>query len=152
MTEARVAGIIFLAAIFGSTLMWSGEANAASEGEMCGGFAGIKCDNGLWCEPEPGKCGVADVGGTCVTVPTLCPKDFNPVCGCGNLPFGNDCERRATKVAKASDGACDPKKCPEVVDKVCATKDGKRATYANDCFARVDGATEITKGACEDAK
>jgi hypothetical protein len=38
--------------------------------------------------------------------------------------------------------------CPEVEQPVCATKDGKRVRYGNDCKARRDGATDITPGEC----
>ncbi len=151
MAQARLAALILSAAIFALGLIWSGEAGAASEGEMCGGLPGIMCDEGLWCDPEPGKCGGADISGVCVKTGEICPKDakdFRPVCGCDDHTYGNDCERRAAKVAKAADGACDPEKCPEMVDPVCATKDGKRVTYSNDCRAKRSGATDITKGGC----
>jgi hypothetical protein len=56
----------------------------------------------------------------------------------------------AKKKAKA-----EPAKQPVCmfVDKpVCATKGGKRVTYANACFAANDGATGIKAGACKAAK
>ena len=42
--------------------------------------------------------------------------------------------------------------CPEMVDPVCGTKDGKRKDYTNDCFAKEDGDTDITKGKCDGSK
>jgi hypothetical protein len=42
--------------------------------------------------------------------------------------------------------------CPEVEFPVCATKNGQRKTYGNDCKARRDGATDIKPGACEATK
>jgi len=38
--------------------------------------------------------------------------------------------------------------CYELYLPVCATKDGRRATYSNKCFAAHDGATDITDGKC----
>ncbi|HKA76578.1 MAG TPA: hypothetical protein VKD19_05675 [Pseudolabrys sp.] len=35
---------------------------------------------------------------------------------------------------------------------VCATKGGMTFTYANSCFAKKDGATSATPGACKAAK
>lgn len=84
----------------------SSTASAVGEGAMCGGIAGIQCDAGLWCDPEPGNCRGADIAGKCVTVPTVCTRIFQPVCGCDNRTYGNDCERQSAKVAKQSDGEC----------------------------------------------
>jgi len=42
--------------------------------------------------------------------------------------------------------------CYELYRPVCATKDGKRATYSNACFATRDGASEINDGACAAGK
>jgi hypothetical protein len=81
-------------------------ATAVGVGKMCGGIAGIPCDSGLWCEPRAGKCGVADIDGKCVKVPTVCNKIFRPVCGCDNKTYGNDCDRLAAKVQKNHNGRC----------------------------------------------
>lgn len=157
MMRARQA-ILLSAAIIALGVLSSfraGAADKAGEGEMCGGIGGIQCDEGLWCDPEPGQCGGADISGICVKAGEVCPKDtkdFHPVCGCDDHTYSNDCERRAAKVAKAADGACDPETCRDIQDPVCATKDGKRVTYNNDCRAKRSGATDITKGACEEAK
>jgi hypothetical protein len=42
--------------------------------------------------------------------------------------------------------------CIEVYQPVCGTKDGKRITYSNRCFANVDQATDIADGECTSVK
>jgi Kazal-type serine protease inhibitor-like protein len=80
--------------------------SAVGVGQTCGGIAGIACDRGLWCDRRPGFCQGADIQGTCVRIPELCPTVYQPVCGCNNKTYGNDCERRRAKVAKNHDGPC----------------------------------------------
>ena len=44
--------------------------------------------------------------GTCVRVAEVCIELYQPVCGCDNKTYGNDCQRRVAKVTKKADGAC----------------------------------------------
>jgi len=41
-----------------------------------------------------------------------------------------------------------PEVCTEIYQPVCGTKDGKRVTYPNACFARAANATNVTPGEC----
>lgn len=78
------------------------------EGAACGGIAGFRCAEGLWCESPAGQCGRPDAMGTCIRTGPVCIKLYKPVCGCNGETYGNDCERRAARVQKAHDGRCSP--------------------------------------------
>ena len=98
--------VLFLAVALGGAT----ESQAAKVGDACGGFGGIKCDQGLWCDPTPGQCGFADASGVCVKVGRFCPqaqsKSIVPVCGCDGRSYNNDCERQKKHVGKKNDGSC----------------------------------------------
>ena len=88
------------------TLLSPPGASAVGPGKQCGGFPGIPCDAGLFCQNPPGTCGVIDVGGRCVKVRRVCGRIYRPVCGCDGKTYGNDCERQMAMVSKNHNGAC----------------------------------------------
>ena len=84
----------------------AGATDAGTVGKRCGSIVGISCSVGEWCEFPADMCQVSDNVGACEAVPTMCTRQYLPVCGCDNRTYGNDCERRAAKVQKRSSGAC----------------------------------------------
>ncbi len=81
-------------------------AGAVGVGKQCGGFPGIQCNPGLFCQHPTGACFIFDIGGTCARVPRFCPQIYRPVCGCNGKTYPNDCVRQAAMVSKAHDGKC----------------------------------------------
>ncbi len=108
MPCTRRPGRLLLLTALAATVLMSAWGNvwAAGQGATCGGFVGIPCEAGLWCDKRAGFCQGADIQGTCVRVSEVCTREYRPVCGCNGKTYSNDCERRRAKIAKDHDGAC----------------------------------------------
>jgi hypothetical protein len=71
-------------------------------GVECGG-AGGGCPPGQFCNVLDCDAGTT---GTCVAVPMDCSDEYDPVCGCNGVTYGNDCLRIRARAAFDHDGAC----------------------------------------------
>lgn len=74
--------------------------------QTCGG-SGAVCQPGEFCKFPVGTCGDPNVPGVCTVVPQVCPDVWDPVCGCDNVTYGNECEADAAAVSLAHFGPCD---------------------------------------------
>ncbi|MFT3923773.1 MAG: Kazal-type serine protease inhibitor domain-containing protein [Myxococcales bacterium] len=95
----------------GQSVKAQGECGTAGNtGKTCGGFAGLSCEAGQFCNYEEAAggqgCGIADGTGVCTDKPKLCGKDYNPVCGCDGETYNSRCLAQLKGVSIASEGAC----------------------------------------------
>lgn len=75
--------------------------------QVCGGFAGIECPDGYFCELPDGKC-CCDFTGYCKPIPGGCPLDvWDPVCGCDGVTYAYDCFADLAGVSVDYPGECE---------------------------------------------
>lgn len=78
-----------------------------SQDQPCGGFLGLPCPDGEICDINvPNACSGADLPGVCRVQPEACPDYWDPVCGCDNVTYSNDCERLMAGIQLDHKGAC----------------------------------------------
>lgn len=85
----------------------TGAGGEPSHGDACGGLQGLACDDGEYCHYLPGSmCGAADQTGVCRVPPEACDGNYQPVCGCDGVTYGNACTAAMAGVSVASEGEC----------------------------------------------
>jgi hypothetical protein len=89
-----------------------GNAECASPPAVCIGGPSVcnsqqVCSGGLFCDMnQPRRCLASAVGGICIETPSVCPRNYQPVCGCDGVTYGNDCERRRAHAPLDHEGEC----------------------------------------------
>ena len=66
--------------------------------------AGDECGNGQFCARHQGDC---EGPGICMEKPDGCYLMYDPVCGCDNNTYGNDCEANIAGVSVRYKGGCE---------------------------------------------
>jgi hypothetical protein len=105
--DGKTYGNDCAAASAGVSVAKTGEC-AGGPGKTCGARVGATCAADEYCNYTPAAmCGRADATGTCAKVfEGACTANFDPVCGCDGLTYGNDCEAARAGAAVDHDGVC----------------------------------------------
>jgi hypothetical protein len=81
-------------------------------GQECADSA--SCGPGEYCAFEVGSCG--DDAGVCEAIPDACAEIYQPVCGCDDQTYSNECEAAAAGVSVAEAGECEEEICCDAAD------------------------------------
>ncbi len=65
-----------------------------------------QCPMGMFCERTLEASCDESMRGRCREIPTSCPPDESPVCGCDEVTYANRCEAKAAGVSISSEGDC----------------------------------------------
>ena len=98
----------FAALLIAPAMLGARGCHVAVVGSECGGLRGEQCDSGQYCDFAPdAACGAADQSGSCEAIPEVCTDEFDPVCGCDGVTYGNACSAHAAGVSVAARGECE---------------------------------------------
>lgn len=114
----------------------------------------LPCAPGQYCKVPDLSCGAATRPGSCVPVPTACPGDDAPVCGCDGVTYGNECAASAGGTDVSTTAACKPPaatfRCGprfcRVRDEICRKTTTLASSVAPDSYACVPQAPSCLAG------
>jgi hypothetical protein len=71
----------------------------------CGGYLGLSCGAGEYCEVTAGPCDV--YFGACAAAPAECPDLCAPVCGCDGFDYASECSANLAGTGAKHSASCD---------------------------------------------
>lgn len=88
----------------GTSVLHEGACDSEPQ-QTCGGIAGVMCDPGDFCNMD-GMCQIDDGLGVCEPLPEGCPENWDPVCSCEGVTYGNECAAHMAGASVWTLGEC----------------------------------------------
>ncbi|MBN2802930.1 MAG: hypothetical protein JXR91_07535 [Deltaproteobacteria bacterium] len=86
--------------------------------------------------------------GVCEDVPTMCPLNMDPVCGCDNVTYSNSCAAAVSRMTVDHKGACEADVCSTLNKQGCCSTDCPCTEKGQTCaLAAYDGSSQT--GVCK---
>ena len=107
-------------------------------GRKCGGPDSVACRHGKFCATATtNRCPGIEVYGICRRIPEACTHIYQPICGCDDQSYDNECQAAALGVPVAYEGRCAP---------ICGGFAGFACPGAGTCADHATDRCDTTKG------
>jgi hypothetical protein len=116
----------------------------------CDGASGKTCASGSYCHHKDGACG--EGAGTCEPKPVGCGKNYQPMCGCDGVTYGNPCLAASAGVSVLYAGPCllTGKTCGGGEPPACGPGEYCHFPDEKGCYPGAIGTCEKTPEGCTD--
>jgi len=130
----RIHNHVFLGLVLAFVIGFASQSSPLQAQTAC--VRDSDCGNGSFCQFTAGTCPKKNSGamGACVAIPQNCTQQYDPVCGCDNKTYSNDCVRQMAGVSLQHTGACGSGTASAQVGQTCGGFGGLQCAAGEGCL------------------